>query len=169
MALRRLKPPVERVRGGYALRISEDERELVTRLLGELRDLILRGSDDPALRRMFPPAYHDAADAEAQVEYQRLMGDDLVASRLASINTVSELLAASAKSSSLAPPILTEAQTFALMQSTNALRLVLGTILDVGESDEPQVDEEHPMAQEQHLYGYLSWLLDWTVQALSQS
>ena len=58
------------------------------RLLAELRALML--SDDPQhaplLRRLFPPAYHLSDDAEAEAEYQRFMRDDLVASRLESID-----------------------------------------------------------------------------------
>ena len=51
----------------------------------------------------------------------------------------------------------------AFMQSVNAVRLVLGTLLDVGEDDELSEDD----GPEHHLYGYLSWVLDASVRALS--
>jgi hypothetical protein len=42
-------------------------------------------------------------------------------------------------------------------------------VLDV--SDDPDVDDEidadDPLAAERQLYGFLSWLLEWTVRALS--
>ena len=89
---RRKKPRhvVEPTTGGYVLHLDAEEIDLVVRLLGELRSLLL--SDDPAhhdlLRRLFPPAYHLADDAEAEAEYQRLMREDLVASRLEGIAMV---------------------------------------------------------------------------------
>ena len=45
---------------------------------------------------------------------------------------------------------------------------MLGTVLDVSEDDEPEeIDDDDPLAAERHLYGFLSWLLEWTVRALS--
>ena len=81
-------PPVERVRDGYAFNIGNEERQLVTRLLNELSQLLVGESGDPRLVRMFPPAYHLADDAEADAEYQRLMREELVASRLSGITYV---------------------------------------------------------------------------------
>jgi hypothetical protein len=56
------------------------------------------------------------------------------------------------------------------MQSINSIRLVLGTMLGV--SDDPDEDEVTPGLEgsaEYHLYAYLSWLLEHTVQALSRA
>ena len=59
--------------------MSAPERELIVRLLDDLRTLILAGGDQAILRRLFPPAYHQAVDTDAEAEYQRLMHDELVA------------------------------------------------------------------------------------------
>ena len=156
------KPPIERSRKGYQLHLDEEEREVLRRLLGQLRDLLVGPADDPVLRRLFPAAYHLPEHAEHDAEYQRLMREELVASRLTGIETVMGALDAK--------PPLTEAQLMAFMQSLNGLRLVLGTVLDVGEDDDPdEVDPDHPLAAEQQLYGFLSWLLEWTVRALSST
>jgi hypothetical protein len=57
----------------------------------------------------------------------------------------------------------------AFVQSLNGLRLVLGTILDVSEDQDPDdIDEDDPLAGEFHLYNFLSWLLDWAVRALGE-
>ncbi len=154
-------PPIERVRDGFAFNIGDDERQLITRLLTELSQLLMGEADDPRLVRMFPPAYHLADDAEADAEYQRLMREELVASRLTGISTVNASLQS--------PRPVDEESMVAFVQAINSLRLVLGTMLDVSEDLDPgDVDDEDPLAGEYHLYNFLSWLLDWAVQALGQ-
>jgi hypothetical protein len=50
----------------------------------------------------------------------------------------------------------------------NSLRLVLGTLLDADESDRVEdIDADDPLFGQAQLYGYLGWLLEWTVAALS--
>ena len=154
-----LKPPVERIRNGYRINLQAEERELVRRLLAEMQALLVGPSDNPALTRIFPAAYHLAEHAEQDAEYQRLMREELVASRLGAIAAVDEALDAK--------PPLAESQVLALMQSLNGLRLVIGTVLDVSEEEDlSEVDDDAPNAGEHHLYGFLSWLLEWTVRAL---
>ena len=154
-----VKPPIERVRNGFRINLRAEERELVRRLLGELQALLVGPSDNPALTRIFPAAYHLAEHAEHDAEYQRLMREELVASRLTAISSVNEALEAK--------PPLAEGQILALMQSLNGLRLVIGTMLDVSEEEDlAAIDDDSPNAGEHHLYGFLSWLLEWTVRAL---
>ena len=154
-------PPIERVRDGFAFNIGDDERQLIARLLTELSQLLMGQFDDPRLIRMFPPAYHKADDAEADAEYQRLMREELVASRLSGISTVNAALGE--------PGPVSDETMVAFVQAINGLRLVLGTMLDVSEDHDPDdVDEDDPHIGEHHLYNFLSWLLDWAVQALSQ-
>ena len=64
------------------------------------------------------------------------------------------------------PETLTENETMAFMQSVNALRLVLGTMLDITDDDAAEVADEADTA-EHHLYGYLGWILEWTVRSLT--
>ena len=163
MARRRtFLPPVERVRDGYAINIADGERQLVARLLSELGQLLMGEAGDPRLVRIFPPAYHLADDAEADAEYQRLMREELVASRLTGITTVNQALQA--------PGPVSEETMISFVQAINGLRLVLGTILDVSEDQDPDdIDEDDPLAGEYHLYNFLSWLLDWAVRALGES
>jgi uncharacterized protein DUF2017 len=154
-------PPIERVRNGFVFNIGTDERQLVARLLTELSQLLMGESGDPRLIRIFPPAYHLADDAEADAEYQRLMREELVASRLSGITTVNAALQG--------PGPVGEETMIAFIQAINGLRLVLGTMLDVDEDDDPdEIDEDDPLAGEHHLYNFLSWLLDWAVRALGE-
>jgi len=154
-------PPIERVRDGFVFNIGDEERQLVTRLMNELGQLLMGEADDPRLIRIFPPAYHLADDSDANAEYQRLMREDLVASRLAGISTVNLSL-------QNAGPVSEEAMV-SFVQAINGLRLVLGTMLDVVENDDPDdIDEDDPLVGEHHLYNFLSWLLDWAVRALGE-
>jgi hypothetical protein len=161
MAKRGFVPPIQRHGDQYVFNFGEGESELLTRLLNELSQLVVGEADDERLVRIFPPAYHLPTDAEADAEYQRLMREELVATRLSGIAVVNAALRAT-------EPVDDETMT-AFVQSINGLRLVLGTMLDVSEDMDPDdIDDEHPMAGEYHLYNFLSWLLDWAVRAMSE-
>jgi Domain of unknown function (DUF2017) len=159
MAIWNPKAPIERVRSGYRINLADEERELLQGLFEQLRAMLLGSNDDPALKRIFPAAYHQTQHQEHDAEYQRLMREELVASRLTGLATVEEAL--------LTKPPLTEEQVLAFMQALNGLRLVLGTVLDVSEElDLDDVADDDPHVGEYHLYNFLSWLLEWTVRAL---
>jgi hypothetical protein len=157
------RPPVYRAGDRYRLRISDDELALIRRLLDELRDLLLSdddgsGATSAMLTRLFPVVHPD--DPELEAEYQRLMRVELVASKLKSIEAVEAVIDGRGAS-------IDEAQLTAFMQSINSIRLVLGTLLDVTDDPDAEVVSEHDDTAEYQLYSYLSWLLEWTVRALS--
>jgi hypothetical protein len=139
-------------RGRYTLRRPEDERALVKGLLGDLRALLTLSADDPRVRRLYPEAYAD--DPDHQAEYQRLTREELQSGRLAAVDVVESTVDAKE---------LTADQLTAWMHAVNALRLVLGTMLDVKEDDAPFGD--HPDPPTMALYGYLGVLLEEIVEA----
>jgi hypothetical protein len=141
-------------KGRFLLELPEGERDLLRQLLGELRILLALGPEDPRLRRLYPAAYSD--DEEKDAEYRLLTHEELASGRLAAIDTVEGTVGAGE---------LTLDQLTAWMHAVNALRLVLGTMLDVGEDDPFAVDPEDPNAREYMLYGYLGLLLEEIVQA----
>jgi len=145
--------------GGYVLRLGTEERALVSRLLDELSALLTNPTDAVMTGRLFPVVHPDRPDDEA--EYQRLMRDELVASRLAGILTVKEVLAGDGKKVTF-----NEEQLVAFMQALNSVRLVLGTMLDVTEDDDTFPDDA-PLVPEYQLYAYLSWVLDSAVSVLT--
>lgn len=142
--------------GSYRLRLSPAERELLRALPGQLRQLL--GTDDPALFRLFPPAYLE--DLKRDAEYRRLMRDELIRRRMESIATVEATADAER---------ITEEQMAAWMRVINDLRLVIGTQLDVQEDDDPSqgLDPDDPATPLRELYWFLSYLLEATVDALS--
>ena len=143
--------------GALKLRLRAEERDLLRRLPGQLRELLSDAPDDPALERLFPPAY--ASDPEHEEEYRRLMGDELRSRHLAALAVLEETVDADR---------LTAEQAAGWLAALNDLRLVLGTRLDVSEEMlGDDVDPEDPDAPALALYGYLSWLQDQVVEALA--
>lgn len=159
MAFRRRAPRLfRRVPGGTRIALGEHELSVVRNMFAELRELIATRPDDPALRRLFPPAYHLSDDAEAEAEFRRLMHPELAAQRLAALETALALLEADRP--------LTDEEMLTLMQSVNAVRLVLGTLLDVGEDHDPgAVAADDPALGQHHLYAWLGYVLDSAVNA----
>lgn len=164
--------PVFRLKNGnYKIELADDHRQLITQLVEQLRDSLATTTDDANLRRLFPTAYNN--DAKKDAEYQRLMRDELLESRLAAIDVTIKVIAQNDEISA------EEIDAFA--RSINSLRLVLGTTLDIAESDygsqndtqqsENSDGDETSKADEyliqKELYEYLGWLLEWTVGAQS--
>ena len=141
-------------KGGYRLRLPREERELLRSLPEQLRDVMR--SDDPGLRRLFPPAYEEP---EADDEYRRLMRNELLEGKLAALRVVEETAGADH---------LSQEELEAWLGAIESLRLYLGTVLDV--SEDPTANALHPHdpdAPAMALYGYLSWLQEQAVEALS--
>jgi hypothetical protein len=160
MALRRkFVAPVEAVKGGWRINLDDEERKLLMRLMRELEALMTGPADHELLRRLFPVAYPE--DAEKEAEYQRLMREELVASRLSAISSVTRTV-----DPANAGTLLDEGETIAFMQSINAIRLVLGSMLGITDDDSADAADEAD-SPEHHLYDFLSWLLEWTVRSLS--
>ncbi len=104
------------------------------------------------------------------------MRDELLESRLAAIDTAIKVLTQENE--------ITAEEIDAFSRSINSLRLVIGTALDIAESDyEKQNNSKHDgesnedssdgasdddgQSVQKELYEYLGWLLEWTVSAQS--
>jgi len=149
--LRFLKP-VRRTRAGtFQVNLSQDQREVLGALPGQLRALFAN-PDDPLLRRLFPPAYTD--DDAASEEYRRLMTEDLVERHQAALDILERTADATE---------LNEEEMTAWMGALNQLRLVLGTTLDVSEDDDPTAAS----SPQHHLYYFLGALQEVVIEALA--
>src|SRR5262245_601768 len=113
-----------------------------------------------ATTRLFPVVHPDDPDQEE--EYQRLMRAELIESRAAGIDTTVEVLSRPGRKVSL-----TESELLAFSRAVNSVRLVLGTILEVSEDDDLEASPELLDSPEYQLYGYLSYVLDACVTAMS--
>jgi Domain of unknown function (DUF2017) len=160
---RRRGGPVKAAGSGFVIDLPDDESALVLRLVGELRTLLADPEPDSEVRlllaRLFPVVHPD--DPDAEFEYQRLMREELVASKMAAFDLVDTMLATDGAAE------VDEGRLMAFMQAINSIRLVLGTMLGV--TDDPNADEVQLGAEdspEYALYSYLSWLLEHCVRAL---
>jgi len=154
MARRRIK---RRRGGGYALRLAGPERELLQALPEQLAAIL--DSDDPSLRRLFPPGYGDDLDASA--DYDRLVRGDLLDGKRAALATLARTATAEQ---------LSEEELHQWLTATNDLRLVLGTRLGVTEEHQGAMPSPtDPWAPEWVAYNYLSWLQEEIVAALSDA
>ena len=143
--------------GGVRLRLSRDERALLVSLASELHAQLEGEPTDPSLRRLFPPAYEDDADERA---YRDLMANELLNGRREAL----ELLERTAEQKRLSAE---EAEAW--LRALNDLRLVLGTRLDVQEDTfASDLRPDDPHAPALAVYGYLSWIQEQLVAALSE-
>jgi len=147
------RAPIRRLgEGRYEINLRAEEREVIGHYLEQLRELLM-GRDD-SLRRLFPVAYLN--DPERDAEYQQMMHGDLLESRFAAIEAMEATLQAKTVS---------EAELTQWMQSINALRLVIGTRLDVSEVL-VEVDPDDPDEMFYVLYDALGELVYFIVAAL---
>jgi Domain of unknown function (DUF2017) len=145
------------VDGSVRLHLQPHDVALLQELLDDLETL-LEDPDDPAVRRLFPPAH---TDRENEEQYRSLVGDQLLAGRTKALATVRDTLGRD----TLAPD-----EADAWLRALNDLRLVLGTRLDVTEDlDFEKVDVNDPRGRELAIYGYLSWLQEQLVDSLGPS
>lgn len=109
-------------------------------------------SDNPNLQRLFPTAYSN--DPEKDAGYQVLARSELIESRRTSLTTVIE---------SIDDDEVDGETLDAWMRVVNDLRLVLGTNLNVGESEDWQPPTE--LEPVYAVYQWLSLLLSHVVEA----
>ena len=157
MAVRKL---VRRHRDGFELRLDDNERALLRALIAELRALLIaeNPATDPAVGRLFPPAYPD--DLLQNLDFERSAGSGLLAERLAGLDEAEAALGA---------PRLSEDALMALMRVVNDLRLVYGTRLDVTEESESDHFATEAERDTFDLYVWLGWLIGHMVEALGSA
>jgi len=143
-------------RGTFRVLLADDHRAVVAQLAESIASIIEHGDadGDVALRRLFPPAYSD--DPEKNAEYDGLMRGDLRDGRLAALAVVRE--------SSNAEE-LTEEQLLSWLGALNDIRLYLGTRLGVTE-DMAEPEPGDPDAAMLDVYRFLSLVQEEVVDAL---
>lgn len=150
------RSPLRRTRDGrWQVRLAPRERQLLRELPGQAQELIRRS--DPSVARLFPPAYGD--DPEQEAEYRRLVGDQLSEHHHEALSILTQTADADD---------LDDEQLGAWLGALNDLRLVLGTRLEVTE-DMPRIAPGDTRAPAYAVYAFLSALQEHIVTAMSGS
>lgn len=142
--------------GRYRVKLTRNEERLVRSLLAQMREQLEASTDEPHLRRLFPPAYPN--DPERDAGYQVMTRDELLDRRLKALEIVERTVGGGE---------LDQAELSAWMLTLNAMRLVLGTRLDVDE-ELPDLDPDDPHAFAYAVYHHLGILLEQVVEALGE-
>lgn len=129
------------------VRLETGIRELLTRVSGELREILLV-NDGEIVKRLYPPAYPD--DPKSNEAFDELVKDKLLMQRLDDIDRFEETIDTETMDIELAD---------VWMNTINQARLVLGTQLDVSEDDQA-IDPEDPEASGRMIYQVLSYVLE---------
>ena len=129
---------VKRERDGrIVVRIEPIEAETLVAVAADLRIVLEQGGDDPVSRRLFPRAYLDPTEEEAETQWEALAHPDLVRSRLDALGAVTETLrAATPNLKGLLEIELDEGARAQWLGVLNDARLALGTALDITEDTE---------------------------------
>ena len=148
----------QHVQGGLRLGIDDHSREVIVRLLGELRGEVVAARAVPPeqvgehMKRLFPSAYHD--DQKLNDEYLRLTHGDIADSHIAAIDEAVQLLSPER--------VIRTQELERFVRALNSMRLVLGTLLDVSEDDDDSAEDESgddASEPQREVYDYLGWLL----------
>jgi plasmid stability protein len=144
-------------RGGLRLRLEPVEVSVLTALLTQL-DATLGGENaaDPVVQRLYPSAYPD--DDEAEAEYREITEAGLRTER-------QQRAAACAAELSADVDLADREVATRWIKVLNDLRLVLGTRLGVSE-DDPDFDLADPAEQPRMVYHWLTGVQDAVVDAL---
>ena len=168
------KSPFRRNRAsGFDVVLEAGEAAVLTRLCEELTTLLSVDDEpvegnDPVMERLFPRAYLDPTEEEAEADWQRLAHGDLVDGRRRNLATVEGTLAGAEVRRGRFELTLSEEQAMAWLSVINDARLALGTRLDVTEDmDLSGLDTDDPDTAPFAVYWWLGVLEERLIDVLS--
>jgi hypothetical protein len=157
---------------GFDVVLEAGEAAVLTRLCEELTTLLSADGEhpDPVVERLFPRAYLDPTEENAEADWQRLVHGDLVDGRRRALATVEGTLSAAEVRRGKFELTLTEEQALDWLAVFNDARLALGTRLDVTEDlDLSGLDPDDPDTAPYAVYWWLGVLEERLIDALSAS
>jgi len=153
--------PFSRKGGVTRLTLEPGERDLLRHLPDELRSLYRTDpTDDPAVQRLFPRAYLDPTEDEAEEMWRALQAPELLRQRLDALERLAMVLDdASTDRKGRSVVVLAEDDVPALLRVLNDARLTLGTRLEVtDETGLAALDPSDPRTPAFAAYGWLTYL-----------
>ncbi len=154
--------------GRLDLTLEAPEAELLRALPDQLRELYQGDRDDPARQRLFPRAYLDPTEEEAETQWEDLVHPELLADRLAALEQLSGALdgAERARRDRVVVHIPVD-DAPAWLSVLNDARLALGARLGVTEdTDLSRLDPADADAAPKAAYAWLTYLEGELVETL---
>lgn len=161
-----MSPPrtVDRRDGSVVLTLLDREVQVLQWVFSDLGRMLADGSGvDAVTQRLFPRAYLDPTEEAAEAEWQALVHEELVESRLTAMTDVVRSLDTSV---AVGPPggaremVLDAEQTEHWIGVLNDARLAIGTTLDItAEWEFDQLDPDEPGYELHALYAWMTELL----------
>jgi uncharacterized protein with von Willebrand factor type A (vWA) domain len=132
--------------GGIQATLDPTEVDLLRALYEELRNLYVTDDDeDPVYDRLFPRAYLDPTQEEAEKEWQDMVHPELLRERLESLDAIGASLDRGDQHRDKLRTELNADETQSLLGLLNDARLALGTRLQVTEDmDDVTLDPADP-------------------------
>jgi hypothetical protein len=152
-------------RHGEAIRAQfmPEEVELLRSLRDGIRTALEEGDeDDPVIARLFPRAVSD--DDQADAELRRLLRDDLLASRLAGLDALIEILDRCEPHRGRLRIDLVDDEPLLVLGVLNDVRLAIGARVGIEQIDRAEVPDEGPLAYRLAVMDHLGW---WQEQLLA--
>lgn len=153
-----MEPAFQKEGDRFAVRLSKGVRGLLIELCQQSRGLLESEdpSSDPAVARLFPPAYED--DPLRNLEFETNLGGSPRTGKLEALDTVERTATATA---------LTEDEMLAWVGVVNDLRLVLGTRIEITEdATEEDFPPDDPRHDTYRAYLFLGYLLQEMLEAM---
>jgi Domain of unknown function (DUF2017) len=146
-----MEPAFSKEGDRFAVRLSRGVRALLVDLCRQSRALLDAEdpSSDPAVSRLFPPAYPD--DPLQNLEFETNLGASPRSGKLEALDAVERTANAST---------LTEDELLAWIGVVNDLRLVLGTRIEITEeATDEDFPADDPRYETYRVYQFLAYLL----------
>jgi hypothetical protein len=158
------RPTVDRRDGSIVLTLHEREMQVLQWVFSDLGRMLSDGSSvDVVTQRLFPRAYLDPTEEAAENQWQELVHDDLVETRLTAMTDVVRSLDAATPvrgQRGVRELVLGEELTAHWIGVLNDARLAVGTALNVtAEWDFDGLDPEDPSYELHALYAWMTELL----------
>jgi hypothetical protein len=160
-------------RGGIQAKLDTAEAAVLIQLCRELAGLLSGAGedpkeDDPVMARLFPRAYLDPTEEEAESEWQRFARPDLVEGRKEAVETLLRTLAGARQHRGGLEVTLSPEEADVWLAVVNDARLALGTRLDVTEDTHPDnYEPDDPARAPYAVYWWLGYLEEHLVDTLA--
>jgi hypothetical protein len=147
--------------------LPEPYAELLKQIVRELAEMIAAPPPGEVTERLFPRAYLDPTEEQAEQEWQSFVHDDLVRAKAEALEGVlADLNGAQTASRERVKITLDEAGETRWLQVLNDARLTLGTVLGVTEESRPDFAADDPRAIRAAIYDMLTEIQQDLVEVL---